>query len=77
MQLELEQQSTKESQCKRVLAHLQSGKTLTARQASRYMDIDRLGARIFNLRSLGWKIKTELVLLPSKKRIAIYSLEKS
>ena len=74
--MELLQEQTKQSQCLRVLAHLREGKTLTARQASRYMEIDRLSARIKNLRDRGWPIKTEIVRVPSGKRIGVYSLIK-
>jgi hypothetical protein len=46
----------KKSQGERILAHLKSGKTLSAKQAATMFGTYRLGARIMELREAGYKI---------------------
>lgn len=41
---------TRDSQCRRLLRFLSTGKSITAREASRKLGIDRLAARIHQLR---------------------------
>lgn len=41
---------SKTSQCRRLLSYLSTGKSITAREASRKLGIDRLAARIHQLR---------------------------
>ena len=48
--------------------------SLTCKQASRNLDIDRLSARIGDLREADHNIHTEMVDLPSGKRIGRYTL---
>lgn len=58
-----------------VLRFLQAGNTLTHREARRRFRCDRLAARCFELRGLGFQIESTIVELPNKKRIARYSLK--
>lgn len=68
---------TQPTQAARILAHLQSGKTLTPREARRLFLCDRLGARIFELRRAGHEIRSRLIHLPgSGKHVSQYWLEK-
>jgi hypothetical protein len=64
-----------ESQNKRILKHLKSGKTLTGLEALRLFDCFSLPQRIGNLRSFGFVIKTTMITTDSGKRIAEYSIE--
>ena len=65
----------KKSQNERILAYLQSGKTLTPLQALDRFNCLRLGGRIFNLRGMGYNIKTTFVHR-GEKTFASYKLEK-
>jgi hypothetical protein len=62
------------SQSARILAHLLSGKSLTAMQALDKFQCFRLAARIENLRSSqGWPITTTMEIR-NGKRIAAYRI---
>jgi hypothetical protein len=63
-----------ESQNKRILKYLKSGKTLTGMEALKLFDCFSLPQRINNLRSFGFDIKTTMISTPSKKRVAEYSI---
>jgi hypothetical protein len=67
-----------DTQCAEILNHLRSGKSITQRQASRGYGIDRLGARIYDLRRLGHPINREMVKVRARSgratRVARYSL---
>ncbi len=67
------------SQNKAILAHLQSGKTITQAQAVALFDCYRLGARIYDLKQQGHAISTEKVTKKTKqgkvKQFARYSME--
>jgi hypothetical protein len=71
-----------ESQCNQIKAHLQSGRSITALDALYMYGCFRLGARIYNLKQQGLKIKTEMIEITSpsvfdnKKRFAKYTLLK-
>lgn len=56
----------KMSQSKVVLKHLQSGKTISQREATKKYGILRLGAIIFNLRKEGYKIITLMEHKPNR-----------
>jgi hypothetical protein len=72
------------TQVERILKHLKSGKSITARQARDLYGVDRLAARIHDLRDLPWKpskghynIRTDMITVNTrhgKARIAKYSL---
>ena len=66
------------SQCDEILAHLESGKTITQREASTLYGIDRLGARVWDLERAGHPIHRELVEVTKRNgkitRVARYSI---
>jgi hypothetical protein len=68
----------KMSQSKAVLKHLQSGKTISQREATKKYGILRLGAIIFNLRRDGYKITSRLEHKPNQygntSNYAVYKL---
>ena len=63
-----------QSQNRAILAHLQSGKAITAIEALNLCGCFRLSARIFDLRQQGHNIITSIVCI-NKKHIASYSLK--
>lgn len=62
------------SQNRTILAHLLSGKAITAIEALNICGCFRLSARIYDLRRLGHRIKTSTICV-NEKRIASYSLD--
>jgi len=77
------------TQTESVLKHLKSGKSLTARQARRLYGVDRLAARIYDVRTILSKrpgldrwlkpedIRTDIITVHTrngKARVAKYSL---
>lgn len=63
------------SQSKQILDYLQAGNALTPLEAMRKFNCLRLGARIYDLRQLGYQINSRLITDEhTKKRYAIYSL---
>lgn len=62
------------SQNQRILNFLERGKRLTPLSALRMFDCMRLGARVHELRGLGFDIQTENLILSTGKRIARYRL---
>lgn len=65
-----------DSQTKRILKYLLSGKSITALEAFKKFNCLRLGARIFNIKSLGlYRIKSELIEVKGHKRVSKYSIE--
>ena len=63
-----------ESQEKRILEYLQSGRSLTQYQALVKFDCFRLASRVNRLRKNGHDIKTSMVELSNGKRIAKYDI---
>ena len=63
-----------ESQATAILAHLKAGHTLTPREALNLFQCNRLAARIRELREAGYDIRTDMIVLPSGKRVAQYRL---
>ncbi len=61
------------SQNKQILNHLESGKTITPIDALNLFGCFRLGARIHDLKSEGYDIKSEIKSV-NGKRFAEYSL---
>lgn len=64
-------------QTRDVLAHLEDGKTITAAQARKLFGIDRLGARIHELKRAGYDVRADLVSVKTrrgKSRVACYYL---
>lgn len=68
---------TTESQNKRILKHLESGKSITPLQALKLFGCFRLGARIFNLRARGHAIETTRIRVGDGKYVAKYHLRKA
>lgn len=65
----------------RILAHLESGKTITPLVALDLYGCFRLGARCWNLKEgefdgVKHPIKSRMITLPNKKRVAEYYLER-
>lgn len=54
------------SQCRRILAHLQSGKKLTAKQAMENFGCMRLAARVHDLREVGHDIEMERITVRNR-----------
>lgn len=61
------------SQVSRILAHLKSGKSITPLEAELYKCF-RLGARIADIKALGYDVKPEFVTTPSEKKVKRYWL---
>lgn len=73
MQGQLFNSETK-SQESAILEHLRSGRTITPIDALNLYKCFRLGARIFGLKKQGYKIESEMITVPSGKRVASYRL---
>jgi hypothetical protein len=70
-----------ESQNKRIRKHLEAGRSLTPLDGLYQFGTMRLGARIYDLRKQGLRIKVETIEIVSacvsgKKRVARYTLAK-
>lgn len=66
----------RESQAEMILAHLRAGNTLTVLEALESpFRCYALSQRCGDLRRAGFPIKSEMVKLPSGKRVARYSME--
>ena len=64
-----------ESQNKKILRHLSSGKKLTAYGALKMFNCFRLSARINDIRSDGHNIQKETLRTPQGKNVAEYYME--
>jgi len=62
------------SQLNNILLHLQNGNSITTLDALNLFGCFRLGARIFDLKQLGYNIVNTMITLENGKRIASYSL---
>lgn len=70
-------EKTANTQRVKILAHLKSGKTITAMEALNQFGCFRLAARIKELKNMGYCIVTRMILTKhSKKRVAEYQLIK-
>lgn len=62
-----------------ILHHLQTHGPITPLLAMQKYGIMRLGARVWSLKKLGWRIKSEMVEVPTRgletARVAQYTLE--
>lgn len=63
-----------ESQNKRILAALQRGEKLTPLSMLRRFGCLRASGRIFDLRGQGYPIRTDMVKTTNGKRVAQYSI---
>jgi len=62
------------SQTKKILAHLQEGKSITPLEALNMFGCFRLGARIADIKALGYAVRSEFVTTPLQKRVKKYYL---
>lgn len=63
-----------QTQCKRILAYLQEGNTLTGIEALRLFDCFRLPSRIHDLTKRGVTITRKYITTPNGKRVMQYAL---
>ena len=61
-------------QTKKVLGWLQAGNTITAMQARKLFGIDRLAARIGEIRDAGYDVVTTMIRVRNKKTVGRYSI---
>lgn len=66
--------SETKSQESAILAHLESGRSITPIDALNLYKCFRLGARIFGLRKQGFQIESKMIQVESGKRVAQYKL---
>ncbi len=64
------------SQNTKILERLRLGISLTSSDARKLVGCDRLAARIFDLRRVGWQIDTDIIYR-NGKRFACYSISAS
>ena len=64
----------RESQCKKILEYLKQGNGITPIDALNLFGCFRLGARISDIKKLGYNIVTEMVAVGDGKRVAKYHL---
>lgn len=57
-----------------VLAHLETGETITGMECLEWFKCIRCAARIGELRDVGYNIETEFIKTPSGKRVGRYKL---
>lgn len=67
-------QSSSDSQAKRILSYMQDGHRITPIEALNLFGCFRLGARIADLKDAGHDIKSEFVRTQSGKRVKSYWL---
>ncbi|MFQ0999757.1 helix-turn-helix domain-containing protein [Gilliamella sp. BG6] len=63
-----------QSQCKNILRHLQSGKTINPLQALNEYCCFRLGARIYDLKKRGHSINSRMIRAKNGKKYDEYSM---
>ena len=68
-------ESSSETQKALILKALQQGDRLTHLDAEKRFNCLRLGARIYDLKKRGHNIISEIITVPSGKRVAQYWLE--
>jgi len=69
-----ENEGSCESQKKRILAYMQAGNRITPIEALEKFRSFRLGARIADIKDMGYDVKSEFVTTPSGKRVKAYWL---
>ena len=67
---------TTESQKSAILRYLRKHGHMTPKEARMFIGCDRLGARIFQLRQEGHSIKTVMIEVAPRKRVAQYHLKR-
>lgn len=61
-----------QTQCQMILAALQNGDKLTHLEAENRFKCLRLGARIYDLKQRGYVIQSQMITVPSGKRVKQY-----
>lgn len=69
-----ENEASCESQKKRILAYMKAGHRITPIEALEKFRSFRLGARIADIKDMGYEVKSEFVTTPSGKRVKAYWL---
>jgi len=64
-----------QTQNEAILAWLETGSGITPLDALQRFGCFRLGARIFELRRMGWEIDSTMVKTVTGKRIALYKMK--
>ena len=81
MSAETQEETTAESQEKKILAHLQSGKSITGLGALNLFSCFRLPARIHKLKAKGHAIQSQRIEIETSDgriaRVSEYSMEKA
>jgi hypothetical protein len=62
------------TQTQQILNHLQEGKSITPLEALQLYGCLRLGARIYNIKKLGYEVNTKIKAVGQHKHVAEYSL---
>ena len=65
------------NQTTKILLYLKEGNKITGMDALNLFGCWRLGARIHNIRAMGFNVKTDLITTSTKKVIAEYSMGKN
>jgi len=63
------------SQAKRILDYLQQGNRITPIEALEKFQSFRLGARIADIKDMGYTVQSEFVTTPSGKRVKSYWIQ--
>jgi hypothetical protein len=66
--------SDRHGQAEKILAYLKAGNRITPLESLELFGCFRLGARIYDLKQAGYRIESEMVKVPSGKRVASYKL---
>ena len=64
------------SHCEQIARYMRAGHTITPLEALKHFGCFRLGARIYDLRRRGYKIRTRMLTDRPRVRVAQYSLLK-
>ena len=67
-------ETTSQTQSAQILKALKNGERLTHLDAEKRFNCLRLGARIYDLKQQGHKIKRRMIVVPSGKCVAEYRL---
>lgn len=67
-------QRSRDTQTEKILSHLKSGRSITPLDALRDFGCFRLGGRIFDIRKLGYEVKTKMIDVGNGKHVAEYRM---
>ena len=69
-------EKSSQSQCKMIARWLNDGHSITSLEALKRFNCMRLSSRIWDLKERGMNIQKKTIVLPNKKRICEYFLQK-